>query len=367
MTDDRTLGPPPVEPLSDVAWARVERGLWARMDGSTTIQIEPERKRRRWVWLTVPITTAAAAAAIVTVVARSDAPPAPNRIAQTELVGSDTGDVRVVSPAKASTSASFNNAYIELAPASTVVMRHDHPTTILERGSAMFTVAPRSHRTPFTVIAGDTTVRVIGTQFRVSRSDERVTVDVIRGVVEVQFRGSPIRIGADQSWSSEHPMKTSSHAPTAAVTTVESNVPDVPTVRQAPAVAGRVGARPAPTRPATAHSNTAKTIVKPAAAPAETVKHAATTKPTVLDRDRLAFEHLASIETTDPTGAMTGYLALSQRSGPWAANALYAAGRLAADRHDPRAETLLTVYVRRFPSGANVADARALLARIQGR
>jgi len=45
---------------------------------------------------------------------------------------------------------------------------------------------------------------------------------------------------------------------------------------------------------------------------------------------------------------------------------LFAAGRLAVDTHDARAESLLTIYLRRFPSGANTDDARALLTRLKG-
>ena len=62
MTDeDQKLGPPPVEPMSDVSWARVERGLWSRMDTGAT-DVVPRVPRRRWVWLAVP---AFAVAAIV--------------------------------------------------------------------------------------------------------------------------------------------------------------------------------------------------------------------------------------------------------------------------------------------------------------
>ena len=32
MTDDQRLGPPQVEPLSDAAWSRVERGIWSQID-----------------------------------------------------------------------------------------------------------------------------------------------------------------------------------------------------------------------------------------------------------------------------------------------------------------------------------------------
>ena len=49
-----------------------------------------------------------------------------------------------------------------------------------------------------------------------------------------------------------------------------------------------------------------------------------------------------------------------------AADALFAAARLAFDRHDRRAEALLKVYLQRFPSGAHSADANELLVRLKG-
>ena len=63
---------------------------------------------------------------------------------------------------------------------------------------------------------------------------------------------------------------------------------------------------------------------------------------------------------------MKGYLELSQGSTTWSAVALFAAGRLAADRHDPRAQTLLSIYLHRFSAGANATDASELLTRLKG-
>ncbi len=317
--------PPPIEPLSDVAWARVERGLWSRMDGPAVKAVATTA--RRWVWVAVPLFAVATIVVVVVVRGTSKADP---EIAAT---GSDAGDVRVVSPQTASTSASFDDAYIELEPASAVIMRHDHPVTVLERGAAVFTVAPRGEHPPFVVVAGDTTVRVIGTKFRVSRSDERIGVEVEHGIVEVQFHGSIVQLHDHERWSSEHP-REAAPIQTAAATPAPDPI-------EMPAVPHQLTTPPKPDRAVQ------------------------TTKPEPVDADRVKFERLSTLETKNPTAAIIGYLELSQTSGRWAANALYAAARLAVDREDPRAETLLTVYLRRFPTGANIDDARELLSGLR--
>ena len=86
---------------------------------------------------------------------------------------------------------------------------------------------------------------------------------------------------------------------------------------------------------------------------------------TTADSDRAKYDRLVAMEQKDPTAALSGYLELSQGDSKWAGVALFAAGRLAADRQDRRAVTLLDIYLRRFPNGANADDARNLLARLK--
>jgi len=101
--------------------------------------------------------------------------------------------------------------------------------------------------------------------------------------------------------------------------------------------------------------------------------HVATAQPPVpqtaptpaVDPDKLEYERLQALEKRIPDTAIAGYLKLSQGNGPWAAVALYAAGRAAFDHHDKRAEMLLTIYLQRFPSGHNADDAQKLLARLK--
>jgi hypothetical protein len=108
------------------------------------------------------------------------------------------------------------------------------------------------------------------------------------------------------------------------------------------------------------------TTAKPAqvtTAPAPTPTQTPT--PAQATDDRARFEQLAALEARDPSAAIAGYLELSGKGGRWGEVGLYAAARLAADRRDARAATLLAIYLRRSPSGANADDVRLLLARIQ--
>jgi FecR-like protein len=274
-----------VDPMPDIAWARIERGLWSRLDGAPPAPRPPRPPRSAW-WLALPAAVAVAVAAAVLVVV---------------LRGGATGDEssRIVAGA-APSSITFADSHVALDANSAATVAHEagSPLVVLERGAAWFTVAPRGDRAPFLVRAGDATVRVVGTHFRVAHSDERVDVEVEHGLVEVTFRGTRVDVGEGQTWSSTAPTSV---------------------VRVAP------------------------------------------------DDDRATYEHFAALESSDPDAAIAGYLALA--NGPhgtsrWAEVALFAAGRLAADRGDPRAADLLATYLARYPSGANAADAKALAAHL---
>jgi ferric-dicitrate binding protein FerR (iron transport regulator) len=196
------LGRPPVEKLSDVAWARVERGLWSRVDGAGTVtgavstrEFGRLRERRSWRWLALPI-AAAAACAIVLFVSRGAQPGAP-----------DQEPTRFVSGA-APSAVSFGDAHVEL-DANTAIetqVEGDKPVALLEHGAAWFSVAPRGELPPFQVRAGDTVVRVVGTRFRVARDGEHADVRVDHGIVEVRYRGRALRLVDGQAWSSDHPV-----------------------------------------------------------------------------------------------------------------------------------------------------------------
>jgi len=294
-------GPPPVDPMSDVAWARVERGLMQRLDAeSVGPMVAPVR--RRWMWLAAPALAVAAAIALVLGLrgGGSDAPSEPSRV----VAGN------------APSSVLFGDAHLALGARTAIVMTHEAaaPSVLVERGHVGFTVEPRAGRPPFIVRAGDVVVRVVGTKFEVARYDERVTVTVDHGLVDVVFQGATTPVGAGQRWSSE--------APGAATT-----------IAVAPAPPPTIAAVPKP--------------------PAPSVKGA----------EQAEFERLTALEAKNPDAAIAGYVAMSRGTSAWASNALFAAARLAADRKDPRARTYLQTYLRRFPEGNNAADAKSLLDR----
>ena len=327
MTGDERLGPPPIEPLSDAAWSRIERGMWSQLDAMGM----PGRdatlaSARRWWLVAAPLVAAAAVAAIMI----------GTRTTTLEITD---GPSRVVSGA-APSSVSFGDAHIELDANSALVTHHEagSPVAMLDRGAAWFTVAPRRSRPAFIVRAGDATIRVVGTRFRVARSEERISVAVEHGLVDVQFHGRVAAVGVNQRWSSESPGQIATIADAA------------PPTQPAPKTAAKSEGKPKG-KPGVSPGVKADARLEPRPGAASTGDVAP------LDPDRAEYERLA---------ALAGYLALARGTSRWADPALFAAARLAVDSHDHRAETLLRIYLQRFPSGANATDATQLLAHVKG-
>jgi ferric-dicitrate binding protein FerR (iron transport regulator) len=206
MSNPDRLGPPPVDPLSDVAWARVERKVFARVEGTVTNAVSAREVTRgrsagTWIWLAVP---AAAAAAFGLAFFSMNGPGGS---------ASDGEPSRVVA-SDSPTTMSFGDAHVTLQAKTALLMEPNvaKPTALLEHGSAEFAVVPRGERAPFTVLAGDTVARTMGATFTVTRTGERADIEVSTGSVEIRFRGRDIRLIANHSWSSERP----SDAPDAA-------------------------------------------------------------------------------------------------------------------------------------------------------
>lgn len=327
MSDTRDkLPPPPIEPLPDLAWARLERVVLAELDVPETRSVR--MPLTRWPLFALAGAALAGAAVLAIVVATRDhgtAAPAPAVATGDGIAGPSrvaTGD--------APTEVTFGDAHITVAPASALVLdgAADHGVlAVLERGSASFAVAPRRGRPPFMIQAGAAQVRVVGTELEVTRiAPDDAAVAVTEGTVEVTFHGRVTRVTAGEKWTSVPPVTTTTA--TTATTSVEPPQP--------------------------AHHDK-----KPDA----THTHAAPAGPT----DQQRYDAAAALELTDPEAATAAYRDLARGKSAWAANALYAMGRLAHERGDTgRAKLALTSYIHRFPRGANVADARALLLKLEG-
>jgi transmembrane sensor len=85
--------------------------------------------------------------------------------------------------------------------ASVLVVREDSRAAVrieVVRGGGRFDVVPGLERR-FAVLAGDVTVRVVGTVFTVEKVADRVGVGVQRGVVEVDWGSGQRRLGAGEN------------------------------------------------------------------------------------------------------------------------------------------------------------------------
>ena len=79
-----------------------------------------------------------------------------------------------------------------------------------------------------------------------------------------------------------------------------------------------------------------------------------------------AYEAAARIEKMRPDDAATLYRQVIAGDTAWTPSAMFALGRLEAERGQRQEATgLLREYLARYPHGINADDARALLQRMQ--
>jgi hypothetical protein len=339
MTDER-LPPPPVEPLPDLTWARLERQLWATLDAP--VVVAPPSPRARWRWPVAAAVSVAAAAAVALAW-----PSRPGDGAELTSRAPTTMPSRVATAA-AETELSVGDASIRLAPFSALYLHGGDRGVgmILDRGQASFEVAPRMGRPPFVVDAGAVRVTVVGTGFTVTRLGDGAIVDVRHGVVEVLADGRRALVRAGESWDAEgvHPTVTAATAAAALPTAPTAATATGPTATD-PTATGSDGDRPDARRSQPPRRRRARPATIEPPAPAVDGK--------------AAYAAAAALEASDPAAALAAYQALAARRGPWAANGLYAAARLAFERGDHgRARTLAQRYLRAYPQGSNAADAR---------
>lgn len=132
----------------------------------------------RWAWPAAAMAASLAAAAVMA------APPA--------AIVSAPGQTREIALA--------DGSHVTLGPASSLrpSWRLARRTYVLQAGQAFFAVA-RDQAHPFTVAAGETKVRVLGTRFDVHKGqDDRVRVEVEQGLVEVSRGPSVAKVPAGQ-------------------------------------------------------------------------------------------------------------------------------------------------------------------------
>lgn len=293
-----------VEPLSDARFARAERMLFERLAREGTTKPTPSR-RRSIAWT---VALAAAAALVVLLVWRPWVKPA----VVVSVAPSPSHFVSEGSPSHFT----LGENELDLGPSTSLVSTGDDEhgiVLVLESGSVTCHVAPRGGRPRFVVQAGDVRVTVKGTRFTVTRAGAEVSVSVESGVVDVTSDGAVTELTAGGHW------------PTLAV--VPTVVPSA-TTSSSSAVAPSTTARPTPDA-------------------------------------RARFEAAETLEASDPDAAIGAYASLAKSSGPWAENALFAEGRLLAERgRNADAQKVLRDYLARYPSGPNAGDARTLLAKM---
>jgi hypothetical protein len=295
-----------VEPLSEARWRKVDDAVLSAIDAGPSIR-PPAPARSRWV---VPAVAAVAIAAGVLVYAKwpsgENVHTAPIAQAPSHI---ETG------PGRSFVQLGF--AALDVGPSSEITTSGDEEhgvLVVLEHGRVDCEVAPRKERPPFVVQAGNVRVTVVGTHFTVNRDASGTSVSVAHGIVDVAHDGTVTRVAAGEAWPPPPPeVPAPSAAPPASTSASLASPP--PSVR--PHLAG----------------------------------------PT----DQSQYEKAAQLERSDPEQARAIYLKLSEKGGPWASNALFAAARLASERGNAsEAQRLSKQYLDRYPSGPNAEDARRL-------
>jgi hypothetical protein len=381
-----------VEPLSDVAWQRVERRLFAGgaipADAETPRPAPARPGHRRLAVGLAAVGLAAAALALLLW------PRAPDRVAPSRIVTAD-------SPS----SVSVGDVALEVAARSALLVddRDGAVLVVLERGELTCRVAPRAGRGPVVVQVGDARIEVVGTAFAAARVGDSARVVVHEGVVEVVQAGRRVRVAAGQTWSgageagqprthepkpeprpdasgaglsaprapgsgqpgqADEPVRAADPEPAAAAESAQPGPeldPDgdrdrAPTRQKSrrgdrrrgdqPALPRPAPSRSAPSRPAPSRSAPSRPAPsrsapsrpapprpessRPAAPPPSSAPSASPSSPSASRgaSDQARYESAARLEASDPRAALAIYDSLARGGGPWAANALFAQARL---------------------------------------
>lgn len=357
-----------VEPLPDRRWAEIDRRVLGTL--AATGPVAPpslERSRRGLVAAFSLASAATLASAAAALFALSSAEPT-------------RGAMSHVTTDRSESVASVGDVRMEVAALSSVIWFERSPDEYMvsiEHGSARFLVPPRAGRPAFVVQAGDVSVEVVGTRFRVTRpaGASSGTVEVEEGTVRVTAMDQEHLVHGGGRWpapdadAATPPAEASGSAPLGGESAEPGEAPSsiaVPHPDPAPSnhassdpsaeVSGPPGESP-DVRGASAARREAA-----AATPAAVPEHVEPAAATGGGREEFALAE--SLETREPGRAIELYAEIARGSTPWAANALFAQARLEIESGQRElGRTHLARYLLRYPDGANVEDARALLER----
>ena len=336
---------PPVEPLSEARWNRIERGVFSELDAETAPVAPPRKKAPRRGWLLAgSFAVAASVAAFVGVRTFAGA--------EREIPVShvQTGD--------GESTLTVGDSVIRVAKESAIVVDGDAKRgvlLVLDRGAVSCNVAPRSGRPAYVVQAGNVRVRVVGTEFRVTRAGAGANVEVEHGVVEVTAGGTSrvLRDGQRFTQTEAALVPVAPPAKGGAETETEATVPQPKEREAAPAAPHGAGRR-------------ARVMGNKRASDGGIVRELDDAPLSAPATPREQYEQAARLERSDPEGAARGYRTLAGGTGPWAPNALFALARLEASRgRSGEARRLADEYLAKYPSGMNAADARELRVKLR--
>jgi hypothetical protein len=303
-------------PQNETRRDRIERNVFTQLAqmrvadrADAAVPVPPASNRRAWMFAGLG---AAVAAAVILVVMTKGEAVAP--------VAEDTTPSRIVTPVGGESQFTVGDAVILAASDTSVDVKRAPDggiTLVVARGAVDCDVAPRNHRPPFHVIAGDVSVEVVGTRFTVARTPSP-RVDVVRGKVRVRATGGTWLLSAGDSWT-----------PPVSGSGVEQVIGEAPAA-PAPALEPAIEIDPtiAPTRNS------------PAPTPSP---HA-------------QYQMAQKLEATDTARAAKMYRAVASSKDAWAAPALFGLAELEAKANATLALADCNEYLRRFSTSAQAED-----------